>query len=151
MSAQSRVITLREKLRAITLSAVITALLVAAVAFVLVDYYTYRSSKVEQLKTLSRVVASNSAAAVAFNDEAAASEFAGALAKLSGVRELQIAQAAGEVLVSFNRDGGASLLDTLERPSGAYDAPVHVYVGDSVAVWAPVMPGAMGLGAISLV
>jgi len=85
------------------------ALLIAGVAFAAYDLATFRSAMVRDLSTEASMVASNSVAALLFNDSHAAEETLGALRASASVVRAQIYTTDGRLFAAYSRDGSAPL------------------------------------------
>ena len=67
------------RLRWIVISAIGLALLLACLAFLAYDYYTFRAAKAKDIQTLAEVIGSNSTGALEFRDTGSAREILQAL------------------------------------------------------------------------
>ncbi len=67
------------RLRWIVISAISLALLLACLAFLAYDYYTFRAAKAKDIQTLAEVIGSNSTGALEFRDNGSAREILQAL------------------------------------------------------------------------
>ena len=74
-----RDIPIKQKLMVITMATTTVALLLAAIGIVAFDAFLFRQSLTRDLSALSRIIADNSTAALAFNDPRAATETLAAL------------------------------------------------------------------------
>jgi two-component system, sensor histidine kinase and response regulator len=72
-------VSIAAKLRWIVFSAISMALLLACLAFLVYDYYTFRAARTKDIQTLAEVIGSNSTGALAFQDTGSAKEVLQAL------------------------------------------------------------------------
>ena len=89
----------------ITMATTTAALLLAAVGIVTFDTFLFRQSLTRDLSALSRIIADNSTAALAFNDPRAASETLAALRARSHLVTACIYRMDGSVLARYARAG----------------------------------------------
>jgi signal transduction histidine kinase/DNA-binding response OmpR family regulator len=94
-----------QKFSLIVVTTAITALLMLAGAFLAYDYRDSRRQAFDQLATLSKIVADNSTAALAFEDEKAATEVLTALAAEAGIESACTYNLAGQVIARYDRNG----------------------------------------------
>ena len=71
---------IRFKLAILILTASVLAVLLASLGFVIYEYQSYRASAVRELTALADTLGANTAASLAFSDQATAKEMLGALA-----------------------------------------------------------------------
>jgi signal transduction histidine kinase/DNA-binding response OmpR family regulator len=93
------------KFTLIIMITVMTALMLLAGAFLAYDYRDSRREAFERLATLSKIVADNSTAALAFEDNQTAQEVLGALAAEAGIESACTYNLAGEVVARYGRGG----------------------------------------------
>jgi two-component system, sensor histidine kinase and response regulator len=67
-------VSIATRLRWIVVSAISLALLLACLAFLAYDYYTFRAARTKDIQTLAEVIGSNSTGALAFQDTRSAKE-----------------------------------------------------------------------------
>jgi two-component system, sensor histidine kinase len=99
-------VSIRLKLTILMTTTALVALLVAGAIFGAYDYLASRRALVTKMIAVSEIVGGNSAAAITFDDSAAATAI---LARLSGqpaIRAAVILNAQGDAVASFARDGG---------------------------------------------
>jgi two-component system sensor histidine kinase/response regulator len=72
-------VSIATKLRWIVFSAISMALLLACLAFLAYDYYTFRAARAKDIQTLAEVIGSNSTGALTFQDTQSAKEVLAAL------------------------------------------------------------------------
>lgn len=95
-----------QKLAIITMATTAAALLLAGVGILLADSYLFRGYLERDLSALSRIVAGNSTAALAFNDPDAAAQTLAALRARSHVDDACIYRTDGTMLAYYARRGG---------------------------------------------
>jgi two-component system sensor histidine kinase/response regulator len=98
-----RDLSIRRKLTLILVVTSSIALLMAGVAFGAYDRYTFRRAKVRDLTTVADIIGSNSTAALAFNDPAAAQEILAALAAKKHITSACIYTSAGYAFATYLR------------------------------------------------
>jgi PAS domain S-box-containing protein len=103
-----RDIPIRQKLMVITMATTTAALLLAAIGIVTFDTFFFRQSLTRDLSALSRIIADNSTAALAFNDPRAASETLAALRARPHLVTACIYRMDGSVLARYARQEGPS-------------------------------------------
>jgi len=96
---------IREKLTLIVMATCAAALIMAGSALAVYDRYTFRGELARDLETLAKIVSSNSAAALAFNDAAAGREILGALAAQKQIVHACLYTRDGKVFATYTRAG----------------------------------------------
>src|SRR5690349_9623211 len=94
-------IPIRRKLSSITLTTCGIALLITAVLFLLGEFLVSRQSNLQQLKTLSEAIASNSTAALAFTNPDDAASVLSAFRSDPNVDQAVLYSASGDLFASF--------------------------------------------------
>src|SRR5450631_263248 len=97
-------LSIRAKLTFIIVSASSLALLLASVAIISYDYYTYRLAKVQDVITLADVIGSNSTGALTYLDSNSAGEVLSALRSKRQISQACIYDRTGQVFVTYVRD-----------------------------------------------
>jgi PAS domain S-box-containing protein len=92
----------------ITMATTTVALALAAVGIVAFDAFLFRQSLTRDLSALSRIIADNSTAALAFNDPRAAAETLAALRARPHLTSACIYRADGSLLAKYARQDGVS-------------------------------------------
>ena len=93
------------KLRWIVISAISLALLLASLAFLVYDYYTFRGDKTRDIETLAQVIGSNSTGALAFQDIGSAQEVLRALTFERHVTKASIFDRKRELFATYAAPG----------------------------------------------
>ncbi|MEW5864918.1 MAG: ATP-binding protein [Pseudomonadota bacterium] len=93
------------------------ALLVAVAGFAAIEYYLFRESLREKFFAITAVIADNSAPALAFGDERAATEVLASLRSVPEVTHAALFGPQGRVFARYGRQGAASPQSD-PRPSG---------------------------------
>ena len=96
---------IREKLTLIVMATCAAALIMAGTALAVYDRYTFRGELARDLETLAKIVSSNSAAALAFNDASAGREILGALAAQKQIVHACLYTRDGKVFATYTRAG----------------------------------------------
>ena len=104
-----RDIPIKQKLMVITMVTTTVALVLAAIGIVAFDAFLFRQSLTRDLSALSRIIADNSTAALAFNDPRAATETLAALRARPHLATACIYRADGSLLAKYARQDGVSL------------------------------------------
>ena len=104
-----RDIPIKQKLMVITMATTTVALVLAAIGIVAFDAFLFRQSLTRDLSALSRIIADNSTAALAFNDPRAATETLAALRARPHLATACIYRADGSLLAKYARQDGVSL------------------------------------------
>ena len=99
---------IRQKLRRVTMSTAVVAVLVAVGIVVGLDYLTFRRVLAVDLETTAQLVAANSAAALMFDDRTSAAETLRAVAFKPIVAQACVYAADGQVVAAYARDGQAN-------------------------------------------
>jgi uncharacterized membrane protein affecting hemolysin expression len=99
-----RDLSIRRKLTLIVRLATCTAILLACAAFFAFDMHTLRQSRMRDLQTLAEVLGSNSTAAPAFNDSAAAREVLQSLAAKEHIMAAALYHVDGAIFATYVRD-----------------------------------------------
>ena len=101
-------IPMKQKLMVITMATTTTALLLAAIGILTFDAFLFRRSLKRDLSTLSRIIADNSTAALAFDDPGAATETLAALRARTHVVTACIYRADETMLAEYSRQDAPS-------------------------------------------
>jgi len=96
-----RTLSIATRLRWIITLAITSALIIACVGFVTYDGYTFRLSKVEDVKMLAEVLGANSTGALTFQDTASATEVLRALKFTPHVLEAAVYDRNGAVFATY--------------------------------------------------
>jgi len=123
-----KTLSIKTKLNLLTFVVGGVALLLSAAAFVVNDVQMICSSKAQQLSALAKVLGSNSAAALTFDDPAAAREVLASLALQPTVKSACLFDAKGRVFASFAAATTGTDLPTEPPPDG------HRYQGNQLVV-----------------
>lgn len=100
-----RKLSIKHKLRIITMSVVAVALLLSCAAFASYDVVECRRSLRTDLQTLAEIVGSNSTAALSFGDRTAAEELLSGLQANRHLRTARIYSAEGKLFASYRHAG----------------------------------------------
>jgi PAS domain S-box-containing protein len=104
-----RDIPIKQKLMVITMATTTVALVLAAIGIVAFDAFLFRQSLTRDLSALSRIIADNSTAALAFNDPRAATETLAALRARPHLATACIYRVDGTLLAKYARQDGVSV------------------------------------------
>jgi PAS domain S-box-containing protein len=104
-----RDIPIKQKLMVITMATTTVALALAAIGIVAFDAFLFRQSLTRDLSALSRIIADNSTAALAFNDPRAATETLAALRARPHLATACIYRVDGSLLAKYTRQDGVSV------------------------------------------
>jgi PAS domain S-box-containing protein len=110
--------TLRTKLRSIVLLTTFAALLVTATAMAIYDAQSYRESGMRDLATQAEILARASAAALSFDDRAAAAGYLSYLKAKPAVSAAAIYDSKGALFASYTADGANAELPQLPEADG---------------------------------
>jgi signal transduction histidine kinase len=132
---------IRRKLIGMTMLISTTVLLVTCLSFVIYETFTFRKNLVESISSLAKVVAANSTAAVAFENEKDASETLASLRARDDVIEAALYNKNGRL---FARYPAGSHKDSPDRPGldGSH------FEGDHLIYFQPVIQGDIRLGTL---
>src|SRR5262245_56408097 len=103
-----RDLAIQRKMILIIMATTMVALLLVCTGFVVYDVLSFRRSILGNLSSLAGVIASNSTAALAFADSAAARETLAALQAEPHIVEAAMYDSEGRVFATWSRDAGAS-------------------------------------------
>jgi two-component system, sensor histidine kinase and response regulator len=98
-------VSIATKLHWIVVSAISVALLLACLAFLAYDYYTFRAARTRDIQTLAQVIGSNSTGALAFQDTGSANEVMQALRFERHVTEAGIYDRKGSLFTRYLANG----------------------------------------------
>jgi signal transduction histidine kinase/ActR/RegA family two-component response regulator/HAMP domain-containing protein len=136
---------IRRKLKLISMLALTVALLLASSIFVAYDYVTFRQAMVRDLTTLARMIERNSTAAVTFGHAADAQEILSSLKARSSVVAASIQSASAGELARYERDAGEV------QPAGrALHQEGHLFTSDRLEVLHPILDGDDRIGTVWL-
>jgi signal transduction histidine kinase/DNA-binding response OmpR family regulator len=150
-------LSIRAKLTMLMVLTSMIVLLLASSVFIANDVVNIRKAMVEELTVLADVIGRNSSAALAFNDEEAASEILSALSVQPHINTAVIRSADGDVLASYGssitgaHDGAG--VDVGISPELVFSGAVegnHYFRDDSLELFAPVSLDGEMLGLIYL-
>ena len=113
-------VSIAAKLRWIVFSAISMALLLACLAFLVYDYYTFRAARTKDIQTLAEVIGSNSTGALAFQDTGSAKEVLQALRFERHVTEAGLYDRKRKLFASYLPIGAQS--QSLALPANAQGA-----------------------------
>jgi PAS domain S-box-containing protein len=111
---------IRRKLMIIVLVTTGTALLLTCIGFVVAQLFTARQTTTHQLATLGAVIASNSTAALAFEDQETAQEILAALSAEPRITVAALLDAKGNLFATYPRNAPASALQWESQPQGYF-------------------------------
>ncbi len=126
---------LRGKLTLVNMLTSVAALLLASVAFLVFDVYSFRARMVGDLETLAQVVGENCEAPLVFDDPAAAGNVLAALAAKPAVESAILYRPSGQLFAEYvSRQGKpAARPQHPERDGHRFDAG-HLVLGRTVLV-----------------
>src|SRR3954471_7890260 len=101
-------IPIKQKLMVVTMATTTLALALAAIGIVAFDAFLFKQSLTRDLSALSRIIADNSTAALAFNDPRAATETLAALRARPHLTAACIYRVDGSLLARYARQDGIS-------------------------------------------
>jgi len=128
-----RDLSIRQKLTRVAMLSSSLALVFAAAAFILYDIVASREAVVRRLSTEAEIIASNTAAALLFQDPAAARTTLAGLEAESHMRAAAIYDAQGRLFADYAPAGSGPPPAPLSRSEG------HEYRGRTVVVARPIM------------
>jgi PAS domain S-box-containing protein len=116
---------IRGKLTGIIMITSTTAVLLACLGFTVTGLLNFRKRLIADISTVARVIASNSTAALAFNDHEAGREMLGALQAKPSVIAAAIYNHRGEPFAAYEPNHGITI-PKRPRPDGVYDLGDHI-------------------------
>jgi signal transduction histidine kinase len=125
------------------------ALLCAGSAFLAYDFVSFRTVKVRRLGILAEVLAYNSASALEFRDDDAATQTLGALAAEPRVVAAALYERDGKVFARYHRPGAQDEAPPVAE--GALIASRAPYDGDRLRVYRPVLLEGHPIGGVLIV
>jgi PAS domain S-box-containing protein len=138
-----RNVPIRGKLTVIALLASGAALLVAATAALILQWYDLRANLAETVASQATIIATNSAAALTFDDSRAATQTLDALAAIDDIEFAVLHDTSGAVFASYARAGSV-------KPK-AHSTPVvtsHSFVNGFLDVYQPILQSGETIGVI---
>ncbi len=135
---------IKKRVRSVILLASAIVVLVTAAAFVTYEAISFRSRLVRNLATLAAVVADNSAAPLAFENETIAQEILGALRAEEDIEAAAIYDAKGNLFARYPPTVGAAALPA--RP----DRPGHEFKSGSLIYVEPITQESKTIGTLYL-
>src|SRR3954453_23020040 len=132
---------IRGKLTGIIMITSTAAVLLACLGFTVTGLLGFRQRLIVDISTIAHVIASNSTAALAFNDHMAAREVLSALHAKPAVTAAAIYNHRGELFAEYEPDG-AVIVPATVRPDGVYDA------GDRIELFAPIRLSGKRIGTL---
>jgi diguanylate cyclase (GGDEF)-like protein len=121
------------------------ALAVAGVLLVLFQYIALRSAMLDDMQVQARMAGNNSAAALLFHDQRAASEMLAGLSLSPSVDSAVIIESNGYPLASYQRNGAA-----LPAPTAQLQAERHNFTPGALEVLEPVSANGAVIGSVVL-
>jgi signal transduction histidine kinase len=144
-----RDLSIKHKLTLLSVLASGSALILACVAFVAYDGWTFRDAMVQTISTQAKIVGYNSAASLLFGVPQSASETLAALSAEPGIVSADIYTVDRKVFASYVRDRGASnKANVIRTPS--VPAEGHAFEADHLELWRPVVFGGNVLGTVAI-
>lgn len=140
----SRPTSIRRRLMSILLSTSTAVVLVTSAVFCTYELLTFRQTTASHLSTLSQVVASNSTAALAFDDRADAAEILGALRAESDLTIAALYDAQGDLFSTYPPERAPADFPSALGPDGVR------YAGAHLEAYQPVIQGQRRLGTLYL-
>ncbi|PWB72986.1 hypothetical protein C3F09_05835, partial [candidate division GN15 bacterium] len=134
---------IKAKLTAMIMLTSIAALAVACVVFVLNDRSNFRSRLADDLSILSQVTATNSASALAFDDDKAAGDVLAALSVNSHIVFATILKPDGKPFASYVRQGESASI-----PAGSILSAGAVFEGNHLDVIREIRSSGRTLGTL---
>jgi two-component system, sensor histidine kinase and response regulator len=125
-------LSIKRKLTIVTMATALIALLVASAIFGAYDLMTSRRALLTKLTAVTDIVGGNSAAAITFDDRAAAAEILARLRVQPAIRGAALYDASMRVVASFDRAGGTYV------PSCQGLDAAAVFTTDSLTVARPI-------------
>ena len=141
-----RQLTIRSKLAWMSVVASSTALALACSAFVFYEQFTFRQSMVRNLSTHAQIVASNSTAAVVFNDAHAANETLTALRAEPHIIAIQIRTAHDQPFAGYLRSGITRAPDLPPLPTNQVTG--HRFTADQLVVFQKIFADGSPVGVV---
>jgi PAS domain S-box-containing protein len=132
---------IRGKLTAIIMLTSTAAVLLACLGFTVTGLLNFRNRLIADISTIARVIASNSKAALAFNDREGAREVLGALEAKRSVVAAAVYNHHGEPFAVYEPNRGTSA-PKQPRPDGIYD------LGDRVEFFSAIRLGDKRIGTL---
>jgi two-component system sensor histidine kinase/response regulator len=102
------ILSIRNKLTLMIMSASSLALLLACVAFIGYDSYNFRITKVQDVSTLAEIVGANSTGALTYQDSNSARDVLSGLRMKKQISEACIYDRQGQIFAKYQRDSKAS-------------------------------------------
>src|SRR5450755_4349406 len=102
------ILSIRNKLTLMIMSASSLALLLACVAFIGYDSYNFRITKVQDVSTLAEIVGANSTGALTYQDSNSARDVLSGLRMKKQISEACIYDRQGQIFATYQRDSKAS-------------------------------------------
>ncbi|MFN7139285.1 MAG: ATP-binding protein, partial [Limisphaerales bacterium] len=135
---------IQRKLTIIIMLTTSMVLAVTCVAFVTYEVYSFRRTLVDEMTTVATVVAANSTAAVAFNDEEAATEILSAFRSENNIIAAALYDAEGTRLAYYPANGPPPEFPVLSQFVG------HRFEADSLLVVQPIERAGTRMGTLFL-
>ena len=132
---------IRAKLTGIIMITSTAAVLLACLGFTVTGLLGFRKRLIIDISTIARVIASNSTAALAFDDRAGAREVLGALQAKPSVIAAGIYNHRGEPFAAYEPNHGITI-PRRARPDGVYD------LGDRVELFSAIRLGSKRIGTL---
>jgi diguanylate cyclase (GGDEF)-like protein/PAS domain S-box-containing protein len=137
---------IRFKLALLILTASMLAVLLASLGFAIYERQSYRASAVRELTALADTLGANSAASLAFNDQATAKAMLGALATEPNLLAACLYDNQGRIFAEYRSAGTRRNLNLpARRGDGAY------FDGDSLTLYRGVLLNGERTGSIALI
>jgi signal transduction histidine kinase/DNA-binding response OmpR family regulator len=122
-------VSIATKLRWIVTSAITLALVLASLAFLVYDYYTFRADKIKDVQSLAEVIGSNSTGALVFQDTGTAKEILKALNFEGHVAKACIYDRQGNLFAKYLAPGTQSRFPGLpQKVNASYFPNPHTLI-----------------------
>ena len=100
-----------KKIVALSLGVLFVTLSILAVALMALEYRSFRNSKIVQLRSLTQVIASDSGAAMAFDDKKSAEETLRSLKEIDDIKSAAIISSDGKIFTDYLKNANDSKID----------------------------------------
>ncbi|MGR9087453.1 MAG: methyl-accepting chemotaxis protein [Gammaproteobacteria bacterium] len=133
---------IRAKLTLVSMLTTATALLLAGVAIIVYDNYTYQMRKTEEISAQAGILGASVTAALEFNDPKAAQDYLNTFEANSQITAAGVYTANGSLFASYSRSG--------IRPPPSPEAEGHRFEGNGFIGFWPVLQGQREVGTVYL-
>ena len=123
---------IRRKLTMIVMASSCAALLLACLAFVINDLFSYREVMLKDLTTRAKIIGNNSTAALSFGDPKPVEEIMAALSADPHLVTACVFDGDGRIFAQYHKEGSLETIPALHPLEGTHFTPNHLHLSSDI-------------------